>query len=136
MLHDLRRDLHLQYDLTAMNGGNPWFTRDEITWCERPDAISENPSELEKVFREWLPLRKVGTKHHRHIRDRYNQGVSDVDFYARIHEGWKFYIRSRTVYPANYETSGLDDSLVSLSTSFREPNVTSASDVNVKRTLF
>ena len=115
---------------------NRFLTREEITWCERPNAVSETPSDLEVLFREWLPLRKVGKMLDRHIRDRYNLGISDAEFYERIRLGWKLHISSRTVYPAHYEGPRLDDSLASLSTSFEDPNWTLGSDVDVKRSLF
>ena len=133
----LRRDLHLQVALKAYNGGAALLTREEITWCERPNAVSENPSELEVLFREWLPLRKVGTRRDGHIRDRYNVGVSDLDFYERIRQGWQLHINSRTVYLPGYEDPRLSDSLASLSTSsVQDPNWTLDSDVGAKQSLF
>jgi len=99
----LRRDLRLAAQLVLKNGNRSYLTREAITWCEHPDVVSQSPSELESIFREWLPLRKVGVLREHHIRDMDHRGVSDAEFYELTRQGWKLHVNTRTLYPPDYE---------------------------------
>jgi len=99
----LRRDLRLGAQLVLKNGSRSYLTREAITWCDHPDVLSQSPSELESIFREWLPLRKVGVLQQHHVRDMDHRGVSDAEFYERIREGWMLHVNTRTLYPPDYE---------------------------------
>ena len=89
------------------------------------------------LLREWLPLHRVGKRRERQIRDRYDMGISDAEFYERIRQGWQLHINSRTLYPPGFDYPRLSDSLATLSTfSVQDPNWTLDSVVGVKRSLF
>jgi len=62
--------------------------------------ISAKPSELEIMFKEWLPLRQLDGIPEYHVKYHSDgRGMSDAEFYERIRGGWSLHVASRTVHP-------------------------------------